>query len=192
MQTNAVTERKPEMSTTEHGAEVVLLIDAAKVDETRLKELLRKGVEIEHGGRKLHFSGKMTTDSPSIDVTKDAGETKGREDAEKLPWKLRVIIGGPVLIVIIIGNMGLVPKPRRRLPHHRLVSLKITRTEPVRLMWVPRRMNILPASWIILFPHSTRILHGGMEAIIQAVNLIILDIQSAKSHWKHKRTTIHR
>ena len=49
---------------------------------------------------KLHFSGKMTTDSPSIDVTKDAGETKGREDAEKLPWKLPVIIGGPVLIVI--------------------------------------------------------------------------------------------
>ena len=83
-------------------------------------------------------------------------------------------------------------KPRRRLPRHQLVSLKITRTEPVRLMWVQRRMSILPASWIILFPHSTRILHGGMEAITQAFNLIILDIQSAKSHWKHKRTTIHR
>ena len=33
--------------------QVVLFIDAAKVDETRLKELLRKGVEIEHGGRKV-------------------------------------------------------------------------------------------------------------------------------------------
>ena len=33
--------------------QVVLFIDAAKVDETRLKELLRKGVEIEYGGRKV-------------------------------------------------------------------------------------------------------------------------------------------
>ena len=30
-----------------------MFIDAAKVDETRLKELLRKGVEIEYGGRKV-------------------------------------------------------------------------------------------------------------------------------------------
>ena len=42
----------------------------------------------------------MTTDVPSINLTKDAGETKGREDAEKLPWKLPVIIGGPVFVVI--------------------------------------------------------------------------------------------
>lgn len=47
----------------------------------------------------LHFSEKMTTDSPSTDIMKDAGKAKGREDAEKLPWKLPVIIGGPVLIV---------------------------------------------------------------------------------------------
>ena len=33
--------------------QVVLFIDAANVDETRLKELLRKGVEIEYGGRKV-------------------------------------------------------------------------------------------------------------------------------------------
>lgn len=33
--------------------QVVLFIDAGKVDETRLKELLRKGVEIEYGGRKV-------------------------------------------------------------------------------------------------------------------------------------------
>ena len=31
----------------------VLFLDAGKVDETRLKELLRKGVEIEYGGRKV-------------------------------------------------------------------------------------------------------------------------------------------
>ena len=30
-----------------------MFIDAAKVDETRLKELLRKGVEIEYVGRKV-------------------------------------------------------------------------------------------------------------------------------------------
>ena len=33
--------------------QVVLFIDAAKVGETRLKELLRKGMEIEYGGRKV-------------------------------------------------------------------------------------------------------------------------------------------
>lgn len=30
-----------------------MFIDAVKVDETRLKELLRKGVDIEYGGRKV-------------------------------------------------------------------------------------------------------------------------------------------
>ena len=30
-----------------------MFIDAVNVDETRLKELLRKGVEIEHGERKV-------------------------------------------------------------------------------------------------------------------------------------------
>ena len=30
-----------------------MFIDAVNVDETRLKELLRKGVDIEYGGRKV-------------------------------------------------------------------------------------------------------------------------------------------
>lgn len=44
----------------------------------------------------------MTEAPPSVsDPTKDdSGEFKGQEDSEKLPWKLPVIIGGPVVIVL--------------------------------------------------------------------------------------------
>ena len=44
----------------------------------------------------------MTEAPPSVsDPTKDdSGEFKGQEDSEKLPWKLPVIIGGPVAIVL--------------------------------------------------------------------------------------------
>ena len=44
----------------------------------------------------------MTEAPPSVSDPKkdDSGEFKGQEDSEKLPWKLPVIIGGPVAIVL--------------------------------------------------------------------------------------------
>ena len=44
----------------------------------------------------------MTEAPPSVsDPTKDdSGEFKGQEDSERLPWKLPVIIGGPIVIVL--------------------------------------------------------------------------------------------
>ena len=43
------------------------------------------------------------TEAPPVvsDPTKDdSGEFKGQEDSERLPWKLPVIIGGPIVIVL--------------------------------------------------------------------------------------------
>ena len=51
----------------------------------------------------MHFTGTLMTEAPPSvsDPTKDdSGEFKGQEDSEKLPWKLPVIIGGPVVIVL--------------------------------------------------------------------------------------------
>ena len=44
----------------------------------------------------------MTEAPPSVSdpIKDDSGEFKGQEDSEKLPWKLPVIIGGPVVIVL--------------------------------------------------------------------------------------------
>ena len=44
----------------------------------------------------------MTEAPPSVSdpIKDDSGEFKGQEDSEKLPWKLSVIIGGPVVIVL--------------------------------------------------------------------------------------------
>ena len=44
----------------------------------------------------------MTEAPPAVsDPTKeDSGEFEGQEDSERLPWKLPVIIAGPVFIVL--------------------------------------------------------------------------------------------
>ena len=51
----------------------------------------------------MHFTGTLMTEAPPVvsDPTKDdSGEFKGQEDSERLPWKLPVIIGGPIVIVL--------------------------------------------------------------------------------------------
>lgn len=44
----------------------------------------------------------MTETPPAVsDPTQDdSGELMGQEDSERLPWKLPVIIGGPIVIVL--------------------------------------------------------------------------------------------
>lgn len=50
----------------------------------------------------MHFAGTLTTQAPPAvsDPTKEDTELKGQEDSERLPWKLPVIIGGPIVIVL--------------------------------------------------------------------------------------------
>lgn len=51
----------------------------------------------------MHFAGILTTEAPPAvsDPTKeDSDKLKGQEDSERLPWKLPVIIGGPIVIVL--------------------------------------------------------------------------------------------
>ena len=51
----------------------------------------------------MHFTGTLMTEAPPVvsDPTQDhSGELKGQEVSERLPWKLPVIIVGPIVIVI--------------------------------------------------------------------------------------------
>ena len=51
----------------------------------------------------MHFTGTLTTETPpavSDPTQDDSGELTGQEDSERLPWKLPVIIGGPIVIVL--------------------------------------------------------------------------------------------
>ena len=50
----------------------------------------------------MRFTGAMMTTAPirTSTPTKDAGQIMGQEGDESLPWKLPVIIVGPILVVL--------------------------------------------------------------------------------------------
>lgn len=101
---NTIIKKNSEIGVTEQGAEVVVFVNTEDVDKNRVQELLREGIEIEYGGKKMLFVGFMTTTSSprtfSPDINED-GKTN-KQKAEEFPWKLPAFIGGPGVVILLI------------------------------------------------------------------------------------------
>jgi len=76
--TVVLTKKRSEISVTEYGAEVILFVSDTDADERRLDKLFTVGIEIEYRGRKMRFTGLVSTKSPTENPApkEDQGEKK--------------------------------------------------------------------------------------------------------------------